>query len=112
MDTNVIRQTKTHVEILLSENRRVWLMVPPTTHGGDDMISYIYRLIQQFQRQHGIHPNLLYLNEIHAQHLKQSFGEDFSHHSITDLLQMELIINKEITHPHVAWTHTAQRMAV
>jgi hypothetical protein len=30
---------------------------------------------------------------------------------IMDELQMELNIDYEIVHPHVAWTHTAQRIA-
>lgn len=90
----------------------VYLAEISNTQRGDEMISYIYRLIQQYERQHGIHPNLLYLNEIHAEHLKQSFAQDLPHHSISDLLQMEMVITKEITHPHVAWTHSAQSIAV
>ena len=103
--------------IVQREGRLVYLTMPSsssylTMQRGDDMISYLYRLIQQFERQHGIHPNLLYLNEIHAEKLKQDFSDELPYHSITDLLKMELVINKEITHPHVAWTHTAQSMAV
>jgi len=75
------------------------------------MLSYIFRLIDHFQRQHGVEPNLLYLNELHMSELRKALaiGETTS---ITDLLRMELIISQEITHPHVAWTQAAHRMAV
>jgi hypothetical protein len=83
-----------------------------TNGGGCDMFAYIYRLIDQFERQHGIEPNLLYLNELHFKELKEAVDEDQLAYSITNLLRMELVISREITHPHVAWTQTAQRIAV
>ncbi len=76
------------------------------------MLSYIYRLIRDFELQHGIHPNLLYLNEVHANHLTQVLNENITPQSLRDLLQMELIINREISHPHVAWTQIARKIAV
>ena len=76
------------------------------------MLSYIFRLIDHFQRQHGVEPNLLYLNELHMQELIKAFASRQTLQSITDLLGMELIISRDITHPHVAWTQTAQRVAV
>jgi len=41
----------------------------------------------------------------------ESVTEEFSLQSITELLQLELIINREVLHPHVVWTQTAQRIA-
>jgi hypothetical protein len=76
------------------------------------MLSYIYRLIRDFEREHGIHPNLLYLNQAHAMHLQQGLDERLTSRSIRDLLQLELIIDQDIVHPHVAWTQSAQRVAV
>jgi hypothetical protein len=76
------------------------------------MFTYIYRLINQFEQQHGIEPNLLYLNELHLRELKEAASQEQLPYSITDLLRMELVISQEITHPHVAWTQTAQRLAV
>jgi len=75
------------------------------------MLSFIYRLIHDFENKHGIHPNLLYLNEYHVKHLMESVTEEFSLQTITELLQLELIINREVLHPHVVWTQTAQRIA-
>ncbi|WP_455221853.1 hypothetical protein [Kaarinaea lacus] len=75
------------------------------------MLSYIFRLIRDFEKEHGIHPNLLYLNDYHVKHLIDGLAEDFSLQHITELLQLELIINREVLHPHVVWTQTAHRIA-
>ena len=75
------------------------------------MLGYIYRLIRGFEQEHGVQPNLLYLNRIHSEHLKTAFDEKLSLGQIMDLLEMEMVIDAEIMHPHVAWTQSAQRVA-
>lgn len=75
------------------------------------MLAYIYRMVHEFEHKHGIHPNLLYLNRLHSEYLKQSFANGYTLGQIMDELQMELILDAEVVHPHVAWTHSAQRMA-
>ena len=72
------------------------------------MLSYIYRLIRNFEQSHSFLPNLLYLNPEHAQHLMDSVAQVYTRQSINDLLGMELIINRDVVHPHVAWTQTAR----
>lgn len=76
------------------------------------MLSYIFRLVDHFQRQHGVEPNLLYLNDLHMLELRKAFAYGQTIQSIMGILRMEIIISSEITHPHVAWTQTAQRIAV
>lgn len=73
------------------------------------MLSFINRLVREYELEHGFHPNLLYLNRFHAEHLKTAFDADFSVPQILDFLGMEMIIENDITHPHVAWTQMAQR---
>ena len=80
-------------------------------NGGVQMLNYFFRLIDHFQRQHGVQPNLLYLNELHISELRKALADGQSV-SITDFLRMELVISQEVSHPHVAWTQTGQRMAV
>lgn len=77
--------------------------------GGNDMLDHIYRLVSSFKQEHGVHPNLLYLNLLHSEHLKSSFDETYTLGQIMNMLQMEMILDPEIIHPHVAWTQTAQR---
>ena len=76
------------------------------------MLSHIYRLIKDFEHEHGIHPNLLYLNSDHIEHLQLCFDEEYSLQHIMALLEMELIVEEDIMHPHVVWTTLAEsRMA-
>lgn len=72
------------------------------------MLSYIYRLINDFEQEHGIHPNLLHLNRLHIEHLNAAFDAGYSLERIMNVLDMELIIQEDIMHPHVAWTTVAQ----
>ncbi len=73
------------------------------------MLSFINRLVRDFELEHGIRPNLLYLNRFHVAHLKLSFDADYSMSQILNRLEMELIIEDDITQPHVAWTQVARR---
>ncbi len=73
------------------------------------MLAYIYRLIRDFEQEHGIHPNLLYLNKLHAEHLKTAFTDQYSLQNITEMLQMEMIIDQGVVHPNVVWAQSAQR---
>lgn len=75
------------------------------------MLGYIYRLVSGFEQEHGIHPNLLYLNRVHCEHLKSSFDESLSLGQIMEMLRMEMIVDPEIMHPHVGWTQAAHRKA-
>lgn len=75
------------------------------------MLAYIYRVVREFEQTHGMHPNLLYLNRAHSEHLQATFTEGYTLGQIMAQLQMELIIDQDIVHPHVAWTQVAQRMA-
>ena len=75
------------------------------------MLGFIVRLISSFEKEHGFRPNLLYINRAHSQHLKDAFDERFSFSQISEMLQMEILVESEATHPHVAWTQVALRVA-
>ena len=72
------------------------------------MLSHIYRLISSFEHEHGIHPNLLYMNGEHVEYLQACFSEEYSLEHIMKMLEMELIIEEDIMHPHAVWTTFAQ----
>lgn len=75
------------------------------------MLGYIYRVVTGFEREHGIRPNLLYINQEHLQHLKSSFDESYSMCQIMSMLRMEVIIDPSSVHPHVCWAQAALRKA-
>jgi hypothetical protein len=71
------------------------------------MLSFIYRLVNDFESTHDLRPNLLYLNEEHLQHLKDGFSKEYDLFRIMQTLGMEIIIDRGCVHPHVAWTRIA-----
>lgn len=75
------------------------------------MLDYIYRLMRDFEQEHGFNPNLLYLNKSHGEHIKLFFDETFTLQQIVEILGMEVVIDQEIIHPRVSWTHYAYRIA-
>ncbi len=75
------------------------------------MLGFIYRLVQGFELEHNVHPNLLYINRTHSEHLLAAFDGNYTLGQITDMLQMDIIIDPETVHPHVAWTQVGQRVA-
>lgn len=77
------------------------------------MLSFVYRLMRDFEKEHGIRPNLLYLNPVHMHFLREQMRSNQPLDEIVRLLGMEIIITREALHPHVAWTQSAgQRKAV
>lgn len=77
------------------------------------MLSFIYRLVRDFEKEHGIHPNLLYLNQAHMQFLREQLNSTKQLDDIVQMLGMEIILTQEAIHPHVAWTQLVwQRKAV
>jgi len=71
------------------------------------MLSFIYRLVRDFEVEHDIHPNLLYLSQVHMHVLREQLNTTEQLDEIVQLLGMEIIITQEATHPHVAWTQLA-----
>ncbi len=76
------------------------------------MLSYIYQLAMNFERNHGLRPNLLYINPEHMAQQKETFPDPADFANILRLLAMELVIDREIVHPQVAWTSAARQRAV
>ncbi len=73
------------------------------------MLAYIYRIIRDFEQQHGMHPNLLYLNSFHNEHLQAAFAENFTTQNIREVLKLDMVIDQGVMHPHVAWAQSAQK---
>jgi hypothetical protein len=76
------------------------------------MLSFIIRIASAFEHSHGIRPNLLYLNPAHLERMHQDFPESHDFDTIVRMLQMEMIIDRDIIHPQVAWVSAARTRAV
>lgn len=72
------------------------------------MLGFIYRLIRDFKNAHGILPNVLYISPFHQKHLVAAFSPDYSMQEISSMLGMEMVINSDVMHPHVAWLQAAK----
>lgn len=72
------------------------------------MLSFIYRLVREFEAEHGYRPNLLQISPQHFTELRLNLP-DFTHRDeMTRFLGMRIIFSREAIHPHVAWTATAE----
>jgi len=72
------------------------------------MLSFIYRLASDFEREHGYPPNVLYISQAHLSRLRHDFSNPADLTAINNFLEMELIMRNDALHPHVGWIHTAQ----
>ena len=70
------------------------------------MISFINRLVFDFENNHGCRPNTLYLNCEHLERLQEDFASGTDIQAIAQLLDMEIIISREAVHPHVVRVST------
>jgi hypothetical protein len=67
------------------------------------MLSFLYRLMDDYRKGHGLAPNLVYLSAPHYQQLVDELPEFKTHEELTAFLQMEIVISADAAHPHVAW---------
>lgn len=77
------------------------------------MLSHIYRIVRDFQKNHHCQPNVLYLNRDHFHHLRHSFADPDDIDTMTQLLAMHIIISHDAVNPHLAridkhWGHSDQ----
>jgi hypothetical protein len=76
------------------------------------MLSYIYGISKDFERENGFPPNLLYMNYAHLECLKQQLAEPNDFGALITFLGMELIITQESVHPSVVWASAPWKQAV
>ncbi len=67
------------------------------------MLSFLYRLVERYHREHGLHPNLLYLNPWHYRKLLECLPEMENQEEVSRFLAMQIVISPEAVHPYVAW---------
>jgi len=76
------------------------------------MLSFIYRLARQYEREHGHPPNLLHLHPAHFAMLQTALAEIPDLGALRRFLGMEIVIDGDLVHPRVSWSAVDWRRAV
>lgn len=72
------------------------------------MLSFLYRLIRGFQREHGFPPNVVYLSPQHFRALCENLS-GLPTDRIEAFLGVQMVLEPAATHPHVAWQEPMHR---
>ncbi len=72
------------------------------------MLSYILGMAYRFEREHGVTPNLLYLNQEHMSHLCDELGVSAVLH-ISERLGMAVMVSPDIAHPQLIHLNPPRR---
>ena len=73
------------------------------------MLSFLSRITSEFERRHGIAPNLLYINYRHFEQLRLSLPGLQSTEALLEQIKMEIVLQKDVLHPRVAWSSVRAR---
>ncbi|MCC6209247.1 MAG: hypothetical protein IT488_14015 [Gammaproteobacteria bacterium] len=66
------------------------------------MLSFIYRIANNFEGLHGQRPNVLYLNRFHFENLRQDFARPEDIEGIMNLIGMSIMITEDAINPGLA----------
>ena len=75
------------------------------------MLSFIYRLCREFEKDMGYRPNVLFINSAHLERLRGSFAEDVDVDEMCRTLGLEILLRQDALHPSVNWVNCAARHA-
>ena len=75
------------------------------------MLSFVYRLCREFEREHGFRPNVLFINSAHLERLRGDFDNPDDLTAIRRLLGLEILLRRDSVHPQVGWIQSAARQA-
>ena len=75
------------------------------------MLSFIYRMMREFELEHGMKPNVLHLSNEHFDRLRDDFLDPDNIEAIINRLDMEIVIEKNSLHPHLSRMESSYRKA-
>jgi hypothetical protein len=73
------------------------------------MLGQLYRIASEFERRHGVAPNLLYLNYQHFDQLRDVLPGLESNKKLLRQPGLQLILQNDRVHPGVAWSSVRAR---
>ncbi len=76
------------------------------------MLGLIYELVRGFEREHGMPPNILYLNDEHFQRLRRECGDPDEMVAMLSRLKLDVVLCPEVMHPQVAYRDSLSRQAL
>ena len=76
------------------------------------MLSFLYHMANAFEREHGFRPNILYINLNHFAQLRSQLAEIKGLDALNQLLGMEIVLDTNLSQPHVAWSSVEWNRAV
>lgn len=76
------------------------------------MLSYLYKLATEFEREHGHRPNLLYISPQHFQSLRHDLADIPGLGELVRFLGMEVVVDTEVGHPHLSYSQGLWRTAI
>jgi len=76
------------------------------------MLSFLYKLATDYEREHGYRPNLLYINPDHLQSLRHDLASIQGLGELVRFLGMEIVIELEACHPHLSYTQAMWHEAI
>jgi hypothetical protein len=93
------------------EQRRLAVVQCDEYHGKQDMLSFLYRLCHEFEREMGYAPNVLLINPAHLERLRDSFADEPDLDVIRARLGLQILLRSDAVHPRVNWLVSACRKA-
>lgn len=66
------------------------------------MLSLIVTLVNDYKQSRGTKPNLVYMNEIHYQYLREEMPGIRGHEDVCAMLGLDIALSDHAVHPHVA----------
>lgn len=76
------------------------------------MLSFLFKLANNFEREHGYRANVLYLNQGHFQCLKESLAEIKGLDALNKFMGMEIVLMTDAGQPNLAWSPIEWKTAV
>lgn len=67
------------------------------------MLSFLFKLANDFEHSHGHQPNILYINQHHFDILRKQLTEIEGLDKLSKFLGMDIVFSNEATNPHVGW---------
>ena len=66
------------------------------------MLSHIVSLVSNYEQDHGMRPNLVYMNETHYGYLREEMPGVWDHDDVVSLLGIDIALSDIAIRPHVA----------